>query len=378
MAMRIGIDVRLWSESGVGRYIRNLVLHLQKLDKQNEYRLFAIKKDLEGISSIIKNKQVQTVEADVRWHTLSEQIKFKQIIDRQNIDLMHFPYFSVPYLYNGPFVVTIHDLILHHFPTGEASTLFLPVYRLKHKGYSFIISNAAKKSEHIITVSEATKEEIVDHLKVPSTKISVTYEGVDENIQKAKVLKKSIIDSPYFLHVGNLYPHKNMERFIKAFHTIVKGENRNVKLVIVGKKDFFYENLIKKMRNLGVDEETIFMGEVTDSELATLYYHALATVIPSLMEGFGLPALEAMSKGGLVLASETPSLREICDNVALYFEPTSIEDMEQKMKDILKAQKGQFDKYREIGMVRAQEYSWKKCVEETLAVYEKVKNLKQV
>src|SRR4051812_22356097 len=120
--MKIGIDARLWNETGVGRYIRNLVKELQLIDKKNEYILFVRKADFDKVSSQIVNSKFLVKVADIRWHTIEEQIKLPRILNNENLDLMHFPYFSVPIRYKKTFVITIHDLILNHFSTGKAST----------------------------------------------------------------------------------------------------------------------------------------------------------------------------------------------------------------------------------------------------------------
>ena len=194
--MKIGIDCRLWNETGVGRYIRNLVAQLHILDRVNNYTLFVLTKDYASVVSQMANARPlanssagevgrgkwRIVRVDIRWHTLGEQVKLPQILNKENLDLVHFPYFSVPIFYNRPFVVTIHDLIINHFPTGKASTLSFPIYNLKLLGYKFVIAQAAKKAKEIITVSSATKKEIVDHLGVDGEKVVVTYEGVDDKI----------------------------------------------------------------------------------------------------------------------------------------------------------------------------------------------------
>src|SRR3989344_7264399 len=117
--MKIGIDVRLWNETGVGRYTRNLIKELQKLDQKNEYVLFVLEKDVSSIRYFVSNKNWKITIANIRWHSVDEQIKFSQILSNEKLDLVHFPYFSVPVFYSGKFVVTIHDLIINHFSTGE-------------------------------------------------------------------------------------------------------------------------------------------------------------------------------------------------------------------------------------------------------------------
>src|SRR5687768_2081128 len=119
--MKIGIDARLWNETGVGRYIRNLVWQLGKIDKENEYVLF-VNSGARVQGQEFSHERFKIVETNIRWHTVSEQMQFPRLLENENLDLVHFPYFSVPIYYKGPFVITIHDLIINHFPTGKAST----------------------------------------------------------------------------------------------------------------------------------------------------------------------------------------------------------------------------------------------------------------
>src|SRR6266498_3613752 len=146
--MRIGIDARLWNETGVGRYIRNLVWQLQVLDKKNEYVLFVKPdwKDKKFRDDEATHSRWKIVRTDIQWHTLDEQLVFYKVLENELLDLVHFPYFSIPILYNRPFVITIHDLIINHFSTGKASTLPFPIYHIKRLGYQFVLKQAAKKA----------------------------------------------------------------------------------------------------------------------------------------------------------------------------------------------------------------------------------------
>jgi len=369
--MKIGIDCRLWEETGVGRYARNLVLNLQKIDKKNEYVLFVLRKDREEILKQVlpagrqgQNDSFRIIEADIRWHSIAEQLRFLGILSKENLDLVHFPYFSVPLFYNKPFVVTIHDLIINHFPTGLASTLPFPIYSLKLIGYKFVMSQAVKKAKKILTVSNATKEEIVDHLGVDSKKVVVTYEGISQKLAVSG--QKSAVKGKYFLYVGNAYPHKNLEKLLEAFKTL----NSNVSLVFVGKEDYFYKRLKKKVEEMNLSDKVIFLENVTDEELFGLYKNALALVIPSLMEGFGLPALEAMANKCLVLSSNIPSLREVCGDAAIYFDPYNVTDVVRKMKEVLLNDSNHFTEEIKRGLDRVKLFSWEKMAKETLEVYE--------
>jgi glycosyltransferase involved in cell wall biosynthesis len=360
--MKIGIDCRLWEQTGVGRYTQNLVKNLQKIDKTNSYVLFVRSEDLDNVRAQVKNKKWKIVLADVKWHSLYEQLKFPLILNKEKLDLVHFPYFSVPVLYKKPYVVTIHDLIIDHFSTGEASTLIYPFYLAKRTAYKSVIRQAARRSKRIIVPSNATKDEIIDHYKIPAQKINVIHEASDKNLVPSIKANKF---GKYFLYVGNAYPHKNLNSLIYAFNKIAK-EYRELKLVLVGSKDYFYQ----KLEDQNKSDKIIFYGKATDRELANLYSNAVALVMPSLMEGFGLPVLEAMSLKCLVLASDIPSLREIASNSAFYFNPENPNDI----KETLKSAYVNNEKYRkekiEPAFKRSQQYSWKKAAVETLNIYE--------
>lgn len=373
--MRIGIDARLWNETGVGRYIRNLISELHKIDKKNQYVLFVTPEVYAGKSlDFIQGKESKwsLVQSDITWHSVEEQLLFYKVLENEYLDLVHFPYFSIPILYNRPYVITIHDLIINHFPTGKASTLPLPLYYAKRFAYQYILKQVAKKANKIIAVSEATKKEILDHLSVPAEKIEVTYEGVDSKLQKngldKKLLPKTLDGSSYFLFVGNAYPHKNVERLIDAFQ-IVLQKNPDVKLILVGKMNYFYDRLQKKVQKMSLQKNVIFTGAANDDELKALYVHAEALIFPSLMEGFGLPGLEAMQMKCLVLASNIPVFKEIYHDAAVYFNPLAIEELSDTMQKVLTDKKS-FESIKEKGSVLVHTFSWEKMAKETVKIYE--------
>lgn len=369
--VRIGIDARLWNETGVGRYIRNLVENLLALDKKNEYVLFVSSKIAQQLKSQNNSisKHVTLIETNIRWHTIEEQLQFSKVLAKEKLDLVHFPYFSIPIFYDRPFIITIHDLIIDHYPTGKASTLPSPIYYVKLLGYKFIIKQAAKKARRIIAVSQATKNEIVQHLKVSQDKVVVTYEGVEENSEyKMQAAMSPLKDQQYFLYVGNAYPHKNLERLIDAFALVAKALP-DMKLILVGKEDYFYRKLQEKVRSLQIDKQVIFTGFVPEGALSAYYRHAVATIVPSLMEGFGLTGLEAMKNGSLVLAAAIPSLQEIYQDAAVYFDPLATSSIHATIQEVLK-KKDTFDSYKKRGEKRISFFSWEKMAKETIRVYE--------
>ncbi|KKQ34703.1 MAG: Glycosyl transferase group 1 [Microgenomates group bacterium GW2011_GWA2_37_6] len=373
--MKIGIDARLWNQSGVGRYTRNLVYNLLKIDKKNSYVLFVRKQDYENIkyqislhfggqANIKYNNKLKIVSVNVSWHSISEQIQFPRIIEKENLDLMHFPYQIVPILYKAPFVVTIHDLILHHFMSGEASTQPYWMYGFKMLAYRMVIYSGARKAKKIISVSKSTKNEIIDHLRIAPSKIEVIYEAADDFVTDAKATNFK----DYFLFVGNVYPHKNVETLIKAFKLIAK--DKNVKLIFVGREDYFYKKMKKKVGDLLQSGRVIFVHDADDQTLLSLYKDAICLIRPSLMEGFSLPPLEALSNGCLVIASDIPVHREIFEDGILYFNPREHMDLVNKMEYILSLDKKSKDQMVIKGLKKSKEFSWNKTAQQTLRVYE--------
>lgn len=387
--MKIGIDCRLWNETGVGRYIRNLVEQLLVIDKKNTYVLFVLSKDYEEIRSQLSTFNSQLIKVDIRWHSVEEQVKFPHILEKEKLDLMHFPYFSVPIRYKGQFVITIHDLILHHFGTGKASTLPLPLYRLKHAGYTYVLSQAVKKAKKIIVPLETVKYDVLDTFKVDKEKVVVTKEGVDDalyssserkRIEKLKEFSSRLrSNNNYFLYVGNAYPHKNLERLLQAYSQMVSNKDRmdsnrfsslsGIKLMLVGKNDFFYKRLRRKVEEMGLEDTIIFNHDVSDETLASLYAHAKAFISPSLMEGFGLPPLEAMALSCPVLLSDIPAFREVCGSAGFYFNPYSVAAIKEKMEYIAGITEKTRKEHVDRGLERVKEFSWKEMAERTLEIY---------
>ncbi len=366
--MHIGIDARLWSQTGVGRYIRNLTTNLSKIDKKNNYVIFVETNDLENVKKSIKNSKWEVVISDIKWHSISEQTKFTKLLNGYNFDLFHFPYFSVPLFYRKKYVITLHDLIVNKFKTGRASTLPYPLYLLKRQSYLFVLKNALKTSLKIIVPSNTVRNDLLSSYKINAEKIIVTYEGGFEKI--GKMSKKVLVKGKYFLRIGNFYPHKNVENLLIGFKDFVsKPKNKDIKLVLVGKKDFFFKHVDKEIKKLKLEDNLIFMDNPNDEDLLLLYKNALATVIPSFMEGFSLTAVEAMSAGCLVLASDIDVHREICKDAAVFFDPSNPKDIKDKLK-FAKEEEGKVEKLIEKGYKRVQYFSWEKMARLTLDIYE--------
>ncbi|MBU1292128.1 glycosyltransferase family 4 protein [Patescibacteria group bacterium] len=379
--IRIGIDARFYGpkQKGLGRYVQKLVENLEKVDirairwpnafghRIAEYRFIIFLRRENWNEYQPSNSNFKKVLADYPWYSLQEQFFMPFKIRQQKVDLMHFPHFNVPIFYNQPFVITIHDLILKKFPTRRASTLGPIRYWLKNLAYDSVIKSAIKRAKKIIAVSKYTKEDILKYFDVESDKIKVIYEGSPKPniraIRRLNVFGHRMAEySPYLLYVGNAYPHKNLERLISTFKGLVK-EKKNLKLVLVGELDYFYQRLQKIS-----PAQVVFTDFVSDQELVKLYQNASLYVFPSLCEGFGLPPLEAMTYNLPVVCSKNSCLPEILGQAAIYFDPENTDDMVDKIKKVLDNKKLQ-KKLIFQGKETIKKYSWHKMAKETLEVY---------
>lgn len=379
---RIGIDARFYGPigKGLGRYVQEIVDNVLRLDKDNEYVIFLRQENFDELL-VSDFPNARKVMVDIRWYTFKEQLLFPFYIWREHLDLMHFPHFNVPFFVPTKFVVTIHDLILTKFKTTRATTLSPIMYNLKDFFYRLIIKRALKKSQRIITVSNFTKDDIIEQFKVKADKIEVTYEGV-ANLAKGRdslfvaklnedeVLKSYNIEHPFLLYVGNAYPHKNLDFLVKNFLQLYQ-ENKDLRLVLVGKEDYFYKQLKNLVVSLIPAQEEcpiIFADYVPDDKLEVLYQKALLYVFPSLYEGFGLPPLEAMAKSCPVLSSNVSSMPEILGEAAIYFNPEDGDDFKKQVK-LLINDNSLREEMISRGLEHSKKYSWWDCAFKTWKIY---------
>lgn len=370
--MRIGIDARFYGPlgKGLGRYTERLIHHLQALKPAEEFVIFLRKENWEAFQPTLPT--FTKVLADFPWYTLAEQRGMPRVVAEAKVDLMHYPHFNVPFFAPRPFVVTIHDLILTHFPTRRATTLGPLKYAAKHLGYRLTLSRAVARAAKVITVSEFTKQDIRSYFGYDPKKIVVTYEAVDPfpetMVDMPKVLEKYDIRQPYLLYVGNAYPHKNLEKLVTLLQSL-PAEQAHLQLVIVGKADYFQNRIRDLVQKAGLNGCVRFPGYVPDAELSVLYRQAHAFIFPSLYEGFGLPPLEAMAYGTPVLSSDAACMKEILGTAALYFNPNETRGMLAALQQ-LERTPALRQQLITAGQAQVLQYRWKNLAESTLRVYQ--------
>lgn len=363
--MRIVIDGRFWGpgHTGLGVYTKKLVSSLVKLDTENEY-IILVRKEFTDHNLLAHNFRTQVV--DIKPYSLSEQVKLLSILLQLNPDLVHFPSINVPILYPKKFVVTIHDLIKHHSKGVATSTLNPFIYWLKYYIYQLVVLIVCLRSNAIITPSKAVANDVKKSYPFTSNKITTTYEA---NVLNNKTVEEDInFDLPlkYALYAGNAYPHKNLGRLIEAWEKVY--DKTKVSLVIACARNTFVDRIVSLINDKGANKKVFFVGYPTDGQLVKIHKKSLGYVAPSLMEGFGIPPLDAMYFGIPVICSNILVFKEVYGDAALFFDPTNVEDMSKKIIEGLTSKKMR-KTLIENGLKKVGQYSWEKLAEETLSVY---------
>lgn len=374
--MKILIDARFLGPegTGIGRYVGKLLENLEAIDKKNDYWIVLRSSNFDLYRP--KNPNFRKVIADVRWYSIREQLLIPKVLLTIRPDLVHFPHFNIPIAYTGKFVVTIHDLIGSEYKSIDSTTRAPLVYWAKHFIYERVVRQAVGRAEKVIVPTNTIKDKVSKQLSISADKIAVTYEAADEKFfdwgesdsllgKSEEVLKKYKIKKPYIINAGNSFPYKNLDRLLESLTHLSK----EVSFVNPSPKSAFQDRLRERAEKLGVNERLNLPGFVSDEELAVLYRNALAYVMPSLSEGFGLPALEAMASRLPVIVSDIPVLREVCGDNALYVDPNNPQDIAEKIKKLMS---GQDLRQRLIneGLERVRQFSWRKTAAQTLQVYE--------
>lgn len=379
MGKKIVFDARMYGleHGGIGRYIMNILRVFGDLDLGSFDLILLVKK--EKTREIKKDLGDKFGYVPVRSSHYSsfEQIEIPWVLKKIDPDLVHFPHFNAPFFYRGRCVVTIHDLIKHFFRGKETTTRHPWLYWPKYFAYRVLIREVVGRAEAIIVPTLWWKRKLVSFYKLPSDKIFVTGEGVDGSFlkrpvasleEKSRVLKKYGLNKKFLIYTGSVYPHKNVRRMIRAFLQLRK---KKIKLAIVCSRSIFRERLESFVRLLGARRKVLFLGFVPDEELKILYSEAVAFVQPSLMEGFGLPALEAMSCGCPIVSSKASCLPEVYGEAALYFDPLDTKDITEKLKIILDNSLLRKKLIRK-GREQVKKHTWEMAAQKTLDVYRKL------
>ena len=364
--MRIAIDARKLHDYGIGTYVRNLLRELARQDGDDEYLLLCRRDDAEFMRGL--GERFSPITESAGHYSVREQLTVPISVGRSRVDLFHAPHYVVSPLMRCPYVVTIHDCIHLRFPQYLPNRAAL-VYA------KTVMRLAARRSRRVLTVSNASKDDIIRYLGVPAPKVEVIYNALDERLEKPptpedvdRVRERFQLTSPFILYTGNIKPHKNVDRLIEAFSLLRPQGFEHVKLLIIGDEISKYPNLRRMIHRFQLHKHVRFLGFVPDETLAVLYQLASVFVFPSLYEGFGLPPLEAMAAGTPVITSNVSSLPEVVGDAALLIDPMDAQAIAGAMARVLGD-----DALRTSlvcrGRERVKAFSWKRSVARTREVY---------
>ncbi len=364
----ICIDARMLTCSGIGTYIENLLGFLKK----TSYRFKVIIRP-EHLTLFDYWDVFEPIILDREIYSIAEQIQLPLKIPR--CDLFWAPHYNIPLapIKARKRLTTIHDV--NHLA-------FFTSLSVPQKMYVKMVMYAAiKLSEKVITDSLFSKEELQKYTSIHENAVSVIPLGVNRHLfQKEKKIEDEQFIAKYslpkkiILFVGNLKPHKNLRNLIEALYLLSQRGIEDLHLIVIGKKEGFKigEDIGSLLRlHPYLNKNIHFLGSVSNEELSSAYRLAQVFVFPSFYEGFGLPALEAMSSGCPTIASSSASLPEVCGRAAVYVDPHSPQEIAQAIHNVLTDQTLSA-KLKKEGFERSQHFSWERCAEQHLELIDQV------
>jgi glycosyltransferase involved in cell wall biosynthesis len=371
--MKIGIDARAakwYRGTGIGTYSYQLIHSLNKIDNYNDYLIFA-PEDCKLDIPFQKNFHIKNIEKDNQSNFWNEVNTPNKLLDK-SIDIYHVPQngIGLPTTKNCPFVITLHDVIPYKMPDTVGDE-YLKIFNEQ-------LPNIIPLCDGIITVSQYSKEDIIEAFNFPREKIYVTHLA-SEDIYKPydKALSKSIIEQnysitgDYILYIGGFSPRKNILGLLDSFSILLPKLKKDIKLVIAGSKGKSYDIYKKRAEDLHIDDKVIFPGFISMNHIPFMYNACELFVYPSFYEGFGLPPIEAMACGVPVIASNVTSIPEILQDSTLLVDPYDINDLSEKMYNVLLD-----NDLRQClitkGLKRSSDLTWEHTATDTLVAYKNI------
>jgi alpha-1,3-rhamnosyl/mannosyltransferase len=363
------LDARTATEHfpGIGRYVSQLADHLTPLLKVNE-RLLLLHNFTKSSRWQLPPEQENVIHLDtaVSPFSLQQQWQIPRLLRQNKASVYHSAYYLMPYRPTVPTLVTLYDLIPEQFPqlvSPQARWLFRLATRL-----------AVRAGDHFLAISEATKNDYLARYALSPMQITAVPLAADAHFRPqsetavAALRSKYSLPAQYVLYLGINKPHKNLLRLITAWRTVVEQRPNSPLLIIAGAWDKRYEEVKTAVSQYNLTKKVHFLGSIPNNDLPTLYSGATLFVFPSLVEGFGLPVLEAMACGTAVTCSNSSSLPEVGGKAAVYFEPTNSQQMANVLLELLQDEQKRKE-MRKQGLVQASKFSWQKTAETTLAHY---------
>lgn len=356
--LRIGIDVRelQYGMGGIARFTLNILKIL--IDAYDEVVLFTNAPS--SLESLNLDKEIVVISPS-RIPFFEDQIILRNAVRKSGVDLFLSPYYKLPLFISCKSAITIHDLTVLKIP------ILSPIFRLY---FRIMITIYAKKADAVFTVSECSKKDILNYIKINQEKVKVIYDMIPDEFMPAHNLscQKYGLSRKYILYVGNLCPHKNLKTLLRAYALLEKELKKKYQIAIVAKTKGIigridqkaqHIELIGLARDLGIMDNVRFIEFVENKDLPGLYAHAEVLVLPSYYEGFGLPIIEAMACGCPVIASNRASIPEITDNAAILFEADDHVNLASKIELVL-TDEIKRNELKKKGLKRAEDFRYDK------------------
>jgi glycosyltransferase involved in cell wall biosynthesis len=374
MALRLALDSRKLTDFGIGTYLRALLRGLNARP-DIDVTVLARAGHEERVASLAPKARVITTSA--RGYSFAEHVRIPAALWRERVDLVHFPHYVAPQLVPRPMVVTVHDLIQLFYPPRDRPHLAGLYVRL-------MIGSALRRARRVITVSRSSRRDLINLFAADPQRLMVVANGVDPTIAQ-RPAKEDLdrlkahyrLRSPLILVVANDKPHKNLDMVLRAYHLAVREHRVPGQLVFLGGADREGRLAVRADR-LGLGDRVRFLGRVPRDHLYALYHVSAVLLHVSLYEGFGLPVLEAMCAGLPVITSNLGAMRELGDGAAKLVNPLEVDEVAEAIErvlvdDPLRKRVLVDDPLRrrmvDSGRKRAENLSWERMVEETVAVY---------
>jgi len=375
--VKVAIDIRRMTEFGVGTYIRNVVRTLGRLDQESSYYLIGPPEKSDEIGPLPPNFHKVPLATPER--SIKGFFEFRDALQKLRCDVAHVPnLFSVPRALPCPYVMTVHDM-LDHMARAHQQPGFWGTCQLQ------MTKRVLRGAARIFAVSNFTRTEIEKLFNIPSSRIEVVYNAIDERFLRGHataadrelIAQRYQVTYPFLLYAGRISPHKNVVRMIEAFSALKTELERDqlypdLKLIIIGDDLSGNPDLRRTVVRSCVQNDVRFLGFIPIEVLRIFYDCAKIFVFPSLYEGFGLPPLEAMAHGTPVVTSNVSSLPEVVGNAAVLVNPENVFEIMRALHRVLTDQALR-DRMKERGYQQSTRFSWENSVRRVLDVYRQVK-----
>ncbi len=369
--MIIGIDAsraNTRERTGVEWYAYHLIHHLAKIDSKNQYFLYSNKEFRDDLKIDQANFHLKVLKWPFKRFWTLGRLTLEMLFKK--VDVLIIPSHTLPLIGGRKNILSWHDLAYEHYPEMYTKSHLMSL----RSG----IKRGIKKADKLITISNFTRNEIVEKYHLSLDRIEVTYMGIDYDLWKEQnenevkeYLEEKNYNLPYFIYLGRLTTKKNVNGLIESYNIFRKQIARPFNLFLIGTRGFDYDLIQKEIDKSVYSNEIRVLGYIPLKELPLIFAGAKALVFPSFYEGFGIPVIEAMALGCPVIASNVTALSEVVGEAGIQVDPKSFKDIAEAMEKIVSDDRLR-EKLRIKGLAKAKQFTWQECARKTLEIIEEI------